>query len=118
MSVRATLARHKQSILLVLIIVLAARVFIPQLDTLAESIKELANANLAWVTLAAVLFLCGMPVLAFQFTALSFKKLDFSVTLRVQAATMFISKLLPHSKPISPFIFLGKRISDIGKKKN
>lgn len=95
MSVRATLARHKQTILLVLIIVLAARVFIPQLDTLAESIKELASANLVWVALAAVLFLCGMPVLAFQFTALSFKKLDFSITLRVQAATMFISKLLP-----------------------
>lgn len=95
MSLKATLARNKKYILLAVIIVLAARVFIPQLDTLKDILHELTMADPLWVTLAACLFLLGIPVLAFQFTALSFKKLIFSVTFKVEAATMFIGKLLP-----------------------
>lgn len=95
MSFRTFVVRHKKVILLCLIGILAARVFLPQMDVLADCIRTLEQANPAWVLLAAVFYFTGIPVLAIQFTALSFKKLLFPLTLRVQAATMFVNKIVP-----------------------
>jgi len=95
MSLRTFLVRHKKVILLILVGVLAARVFLPQMSVLADCLKTLEQANPILVVIAALFYFTGIPVLAIQFTALSFKKLVFALTLRVQAATMFVNKLVP-----------------------
>lgn len=95
MSFKPALARHKKIILLVIIVILAIRVFIPQLDALADSLQTLTEANPFWVLLAAILYFTGVPVMAVQFTVLSFKKLFFPLTLRVQAAALFVNKIVP-----------------------
>lgn len=87
--------RHKRVILLAIILILAVRVFIPQLDTFVESLQTLADANLAWVLLGIILYYTGVPVMAAQFVALAFKKLSYGLTLRVQGAALFVNKLLP-----------------------
>jgi len=95
MSLRTFLTRHKKIILLILIVVLAVRVFVPQMDALVDSLKALADANPWWILLAAILYFTGVPVMALQFTAITFKKLVFALTLRVQAAALFVNKLVP-----------------------
>jgi len=95
MRLKEALVRHKKVILLILILLLAARVFIPQMDVLAESIQTLSGADLQWVFLAIIFYFTGIPVLAAQFIALSFKRLTYALTLRVQAATLFVNKILP-----------------------
>lgn len=87
--------RHKRTILIIIIALLAARVFIPQLDALADSLKIIGEANIWWLLLGVVLYFTGVPVLAGQFVALSFKKMTYALTLRVQAATLFVNKILP-----------------------
>lgn len=88
---------YKSYIFLGLIILLALKVFIPQLDQLKESIQTLKDADPFWVWLAIIVFFCGLPILAWQYMALAFKKLKFGLTLRVQMAGLFVSKLLPSS---------------------
>lgn len=95
MAIKAFFARHKKTILVIIVVLLAARVFIPQLDVLADSIEALTTANPWLIILASILYFTGIPVLAAQFNVLSFKKLVYSLTLRVQAATMFVNKILP-----------------------
>ena len=95
MSLKTFWQRHKRVILLGLIVLLAARVFIPQLDTLVESLQTLWTADLGWVLVGILLYYTGIPVLALQFVMLSFKKLSYALTLRVQAATLFVNKILP-----------------------
>lgn len=91
------LKKYKSYIFLGLIVLLALKVFIPQIDQLKESIKTLQDANTAWVAAALVVFFSGLPILAWQYMALAFKKLKFGLTLRVQFAGLFVSKLLPSS---------------------
>ena len=89
------LSRHKRTILVIIVFILAARVFIPQLDALADSIKVIGQADIAWLLLGVVLYFTGVPVLAGQFVALSLKKMTYALTLRVEAATLFVNKILP-----------------------
>lgn len=87
----------KSIIFLVIIVLLALRVFIPQLDNLKESIIALKDANLAWILAGTVVFFLGLPILAWQFLELALKPLKFFLTLRVEIAGLFVSKLLPSS---------------------
>jgi len=65
------------------------------MGALADSIETIAQANLWWLLLGVAFYFTGIPVLAGQFVALSLKKITYALTLRVEAATMFVNKLLP-----------------------
>src|SRR4051812_8918187 len=87
--------KYKSYVFLALLVLLTLRVIIPQLDGLRESISALSGANLYWVLLGIVVFFLSVPVSAFQFMALAIKSLSFGLTLRVEMAVLFVSKLLP-----------------------
>lgn len=89
--------KYKTYIFLVLIIILALKVFVPQLDSLKESVQALKGANKTWVLAAIVVFFSGVPVLAWQYLELALKPIKFWLTWRVQMAGLFVSKLLPSS---------------------
>ncbi len=89
------LKKYKSVILLLVILYLAARVFIPQIDSLIESIEVLKDADPTWVLLGILLFYSGVPIIAKQLSALTFKKLPYSLTLKVQTAALFVNKILP-----------------------
>lgn len=89
--------KHKPAIFLVLLILLALKVFVPQLDTLIESIQALKEADPLWVIVGVIVFFAGVPVLAWQYLELAIKPIKFWLTFRVEMAGLFVSKLLPSS---------------------
>lgn len=91
------LKAHKPAIFLVLIVLLALKVFVPQIDELKESIAALKEADPAWILAGIVVFFSGVPILAWQYLELALKPIPFFLTLRVQMAGLFVSKLLPSS---------------------
>lgn len=94
-SIMAFLKKYRGIILLFLVLVLAARVFIPQLDSLFESLGLLKDANLAWILLGILLFYSGVPIITTQLSALTLKKLPYWLTFQVQGAALFVNKILP-----------------------
>ncbi len=94
-SIMAFLKKYKSTILLILILALTARVFIPQLGSLVESLQVLKDADLLWILLGIILFYSGVPVMAAQLSVLTFKKLAYWVTFKVQVAALFVNKILP-----------------------
>lgn len=87
--------KYKNYIFIVLIALLTLKVFIPQLDDLQDSLAALKEANLYWMGLALVVYFSAVPIMAYQFMLLTFKKLVFWMTFRVQMAGLFVNKLLP-----------------------
>ena len=61
-SILRFLKKYRSAILVVLVLLLAARVFIPQLGSLVESIEVLKDANLFWVLIGILLFYSGIPL--------------------------------------------------------
>lgn len=94
-ALREFLHKYKSAILLILVLALTARVFIPQLGSLAESLQALHDASLGWLILGVILFYSGVPIMATQLSVLTFKKLAYKLTLQVQAAALFVNKILP-----------------------
>ena len=88
--------KYKSYIFTVLIALLILRVIVPQLDSFAESLQALKDANLWWVFLGIALYFSGVLILAVQFMVLAFKKLVFGLTARVQGATLFVNKIVPN----------------------
>lgn len=88
--------KYQSRILITLLVLLSAKVLLPQLDSLRDSIQALQSADLAWIFLGILVYFSGVPILAVQFTALAFKKLVFLLTLRVEAATLFVNKIVPN----------------------
>lgn len=89
--------KYKAYLLLLLILILTIKVFIPQLHTLKDGLLSLQQADLLWVTIGVVAFWFGLPVLAKQYQVLAKKIIPFSLTLKVQIAGLFVDKLLPGS---------------------
>lgn len=69
--------------------------FLPQLDSLADSVEELKQADPSWVFLGLIIFSFGTPLVTWQFVEIALSPLKFLLTLRVQIASLFVSKLLP-----------------------
>lgn len=80
-----------------LVVVLALKVFVPQLDDLKQSLEALKEANKEWFLLGTIVYWCGLPILAKQFMVIAKVPLQFWLTLKVQIAGLFVSKLLPSS---------------------
>lgn len=87
--------KYKNYILLFLIFLLALKVFVPQLDALKESILALQSANPGWVILAIIVFFLGVLFLTLQYIILALKKITFTLTLQVETAELFVSRILP-----------------------
>ena len=88
---------NRSYILLFLIVLLALRVFVPQLDELKEALLALKGADKGWFLFGVVIYWAGLPVLASQFIVIAKKSIPFWQTLKVQIAGLFVSKLLPSS---------------------
>ncbi len=86
----------KHHIFTLLIVLLALRVFLPQLDALQDSLSTLKGADPAWIFAGIVIYFLSVPALTVQFMALSMKKLALWLTFKVEAATMFVNKILPN----------------------
>ena len=69
----------------------------PQLDELKEGLAALRSANKEWFMAGVVVYWIGLPVLALQFVSIAKKIIPFWLTLKVQIAGLFVSKLLPSS---------------------
>jgi undecaprenyl-diphosphatase len=79
------------------IVVLVLWVFIPQLSNLKESIKAAQDANKVMLVAALLVFILGFPIVAYKYTVIAPSKIKYWLTLQVQIASAFISKLLPMS---------------------
>jgi undecaprenyl-diphosphatase len=90
-------AKYKSYIFLFLIILLALKVFLPELDSLKESIQALKDADLRWILFGQIIFFVGLPILAWQFLVIAIKPIKFWLTYRVEMASLFVSKLFPSS---------------------
>lgn len=80
-----------------IIVLLALKVFLPELDSLKESLQALKSAKLSWVLFGQIVFFVGLPILAWQFLIIAIKPLKFGLTYRVEMASLFVSKLFPSS---------------------
>jgi uncharacterized protein (TIRG00374 family) len=89
--------QYKNYIFIFLLLFLTLRVIIPQFDDLIDSLKALDGANMYWILLSVIVFFLNVPVSAVQFMVLALKPIKFILTLRVQMAVLFVSKLLPSS---------------------
>ena len=87
--------RYKNFIILALILTLALWVLIPQIDALKASLLALKNADLVWVILGLVVFFSGVLALTLQYIILALHKLVFKLTLQVECAELFVSRILP-----------------------
>ena len=106
------LSTYKSYIFLVLIILLALKVFVPQLSELKESLQVLTEAQPKWVLFGLILYFVGVPVVTVQYLALVFHKLRYWLTFKVQMASLFVSKLLPSSLgtiTINMYYFMQKK---------
>lgn len=76
---------------------LALKVFLPELDSLKESLQALREADRGWVLFGQIIFFAGLPILAWQFMVIALRPIKFGLTYRVQMASLFVSKLFPSS---------------------
>ncbi len=87
--------KHKNNIALLIIVVLGFFVLLPQLDSLKQSLSALKEANIVWVLVALMVFFSGVIVLTLQYLVLALHKLAFYLTLQVECAELFVSRILP-----------------------
>jgi undecaprenyl-diphosphatase len=90
-------SKYKSYVFLAIIVLLALKVFVPELDSLKESIKAVKDADLSWIIFGQIIFFVGLPILAWQFMVIALKKIQFWLTYRVEMASLFVSKLFPSS---------------------
>lgn len=90
-------ASYKSYIFLGLIILLALKVFLPELDSLKESLQAIKSAQLSWIIFGQIVFFFGLPIVAWQFLVIAIKPLKYWLTFKVQMASLFVSKLFPSS---------------------
>jgi len=94
---KAIITTNSTIIISVVVIALVLWVFIPQLSNLKESLKALEGANKTLLALAVLVFIAGFPIVAYKYCIITPIKLKYWLTLKVQIASAFISKLLPMS---------------------
>lgn len=90
-------SRYKSYIFLALIVALALKVFLPELDSLKESIQAVKDAKMGWILFGQIVFFLGLPIVAWQFLVIAIKPLKFWLTFKVEMASLFVSKLFPSS---------------------
>ncbi len=81
----------------IVVIGLVLWVFIPQLSNLKDSLHAAESANKVILLLAVIVFIIGFPILAWKYCVITPVKLKYWLTLQVETASAFISKLLPMS---------------------
>lgn len=96
-NIKKFLKDNQSIIFLVIIVLLALKVFVPQIEDLKESVAALKEADLTWMLAGTIVFFLGLPILAWQFLELALKPIAFYLTWRVEMAGLFVSKLLPSS---------------------
>jgi uncharacterized protein (TIRG00374 family) len=90
-------SKYKSYIFLLIIVILALTVFLPELDSLKQSLQAVKDADLSWLIFGQIVFFLGLPILAWQFLVIAIKKIEFWLTYRVEMASLFVSKLFPSS---------------------
>ncbi len=88
---------HSALLLTSLGILFVLYVFVPQLGSLKEGIAAMKSADPWYVCAAIFVFCLGFPILALKYVKISQRQLLYWLTLKVQFAGAFVSKLLPQS---------------------
>jgi uncharacterized protein (TIRG00374 family) len=94
---KAFWSKYKSYIFLLIIVILALTVFLPELDSLKQSFQAVKEADLTWLIFGQIIFFLGLPILAWQFLVIAIHKIPFGITYRVEMASLFVSKLFPSS---------------------
>ncbi len=96
------LSKNKSPIIIVILVALLLYFFLPDPETIKESLQLIKDADPIWVIAAIILFFLTIPLNAMQLRVVSDVVVKFWLTFKVQMAYQFIGKLLPSS--ISAFV--------------
>lgn len=84
-----------RSLALLVVVLLAFYVVLPQVSYFDKSFSAVWHANRAWLGLAAVFAIGTYAMASLVYLALAIKKIKYTPTLIVQFAGMFVNRLLP-----------------------
>ncbi len=87
--------QYRSYIFVALIVLLAIKVIVPQIDDLKDSLSALKTADLTWIAAAIVVYFSGVIIFTLQMMSLALKPIAFFMTYKVEMAGQFVSKLLP-----------------------
>ena len=91
------LAKNLVSVVLIIILVVLFLRILPDPETIKQSLNAIKGANLYWVTFGLIAFFITVPFNALQLNVVSFKKLKFWLSFKVQMALQFVAKFFPSS---------------------
>lgn len=86
---------NRQQLLVLVVLVLAIYVVVPQLGDFRASWKLLSQPDLLWTGVAVGLSVVTYAAGAFTYKLLAFKRLKYGEIFLVQLAAMFVNRLLP-----------------------
>jgi uncharacterized protein (TIRG00374 family) len=89
--------RHRKPLLVTSGILLLLYVFVPQIDDLKQSIRAIKSADISLLLFALAIYCLSFPVVTQKFCSIAQFPLRFLVSLQVQIASAFITKVLPLS---------------------
>ena len=96
-TIKSFITSHATQLITIALVLLVLRVFIPQLSNLKESLQAVKTADIAILIEAVLIFTLGFPVVALKYCLIAQYAVKYWLTLQVQIASAFISKLLPMS---------------------
>lgn len=80
-----------------ILILLIGRLLIKNIDLLVDGIKAFVSADPTWIIFGLIIFFSAIPLVTAILILLSYKKLDFWLTYKVQMALLFVNKILTGS---------------------
>lgn len=85
------------SIVIIFILILLFLRILPDRETIEQSLDAIKGANPYWVIFGLIAFFITVPFNALQLNVVSFKKLKFWLSFKVQMALQFVAKFFPSS---------------------
>lgn len=85
------------SIIIIIILILLFLRILPDPETIKQSLDSIKGANPYWIIFGIIAFFITVPFNALQLDVVSFKKLKFKLTFKVQMALQFVAKFFPSS---------------------
>lgn len=85
------------SVIIIIVLIFLFLHILPDPETIKESLEAIKGANPFWVTFGLIAFFISVPFNALQLNVVSFKKLKFWLSFKVQMALQFVAKFFPSS---------------------
>ena len=91
------ISKNKSSIIIIPLIAFLFYRLLPDPETIKQSLDAIKGANPYWVIFGLIAFFITVPFNALQLNVVSFKKLKFWLSFKVQMALQFVAKFFPSS---------------------